>query len=489
MLGRPDQPSGTDPRGGPVRRQRDKSTMAAMDPDSIPTEPTTEPEPPDATSAAIGPSQALGSPAAGRGRGPVIRRMVTVLALVLTFGVGIGVGRVASPALGGFDGTAPGPTDNASSADAFGLITQAWQILHQDYVGADQLDDKALAYGAIQGLTEAVGDTGHTSFLTPKERADRAEELSGSYVGIGVRMDMSSDGLATIVGVFRASPAEAAKLKVGDVIVSVDGQATNGQGLDEVAGWIRGEAGSMVTMTIRSGADGPERDVTIVRAEVAVETVSWAMVAGTKTAVLRLEQFSHGAADEIKTALGEIRAAGAERVVFDLRSNPGGYVDEAVGVASQFLSGGNVFVERDASGTETTHPVSPDGAATDLPLVVLVDAGTASSAEIVSGALQDAGRGQLIGVKTFGTGTVLGEFELSDGSALRVGTVEWLTPKGRRIWHEGIVPDVVVELADGVRPLVPDDLRSMSAAEIGSLTDPQLARALTAAATAVVPAS
>ena len=196
-----------------------------------------------------------------------------------------------------------------------------------------------------------------------------------------------------------------------------------------------------------------------------METVTWAMVPGTRTAVLRLEEFSHGAADELKAALGEIKTAGADRVVFDLRGNPGGYVDEAVGVASQFLASGDVFVERDASGKETSHPVSPGGAATDLPLVVLIDGGTASSAEIVSGAIQDAGRAELIGVKTFGTGTVLGEFALADGSALRVGTVEWLTPKGRRIWHEGIAPDVAVERADDVAPIVPDDLRAMTAAE------------------------
>ena len=225
------------------------------------------------------------------------------------------------------------------------------------------------------------------------------------------------------------------------------------------------------------------------RAQVAVETVTWAMVPGTKTAVLRLEQFSHGAADELKAALGDIRAAGADRIVFDLRGNPGGYVDEAVGVASQFLPGGNVYLQRDAKGDETTYPVSPGGVATDLPLAVLVDGATASSAEIVSGALQDAGRGELIGVKTFGTGTVLGEFPLADGSALRVGTVEWLTPKGRRIWHQGITPDVVVERADDVRPLVPDDLRTMTPEQVGKLTDPQLARALSVVASASAPAS
>ena len=417
-----------------------------------------------------------------------MRRVAIGLALALTFSVGIGVGRFASPSAGVGDGTTPGPTAGAPSGEAFGLISEAWGILHDQYVGADELDDKTLAYAAIDGLTKAVGDTGHTSFLTPQERIDRAEELSGSYVGIGVRIDSAEDGRPLIVGVFRGSPAERGGLMAGDIIVSVDGQTTDGRDLDEVTTWIRGETGSTVTLSVRSGPDGPERRLSLVRAEVAVQTVSWALVPGTRTALVRLEDFSQGAADDIKAAIGEARAAGANRLVLDLRGNPGGYVDEAVGVASQFLAGGIVYVERDADGNETTHPISPDGTATDLPLVVLVDGGTASSAEIVSGALQDAGRGQLIGVKTFGTGTVLGEFPLADGSALRVGTVEWLTPKGRRIWHEGIVPDVLVERAADVRPLVPDDLLNVTAGQVGTLTDPQLARALTLVATVAAPA-
>lgn len=458
--------------------------MPTTDPDSIPTEPTTDPGPPDADMFAPGPSQAWGSPAAGRGSGPTVGRMVTGLALALTFSVGIGVGLIAAPVVGDANGTTPGPTD-----PAFALIGEAWEILHRDYVGADELDDTTLAYEAIEGLTEAVGDTGHTSFLTPQERAERSEELSGSYVGIGVRVDAAEDGRPLVVGVFRNSPAEAADVQTGDIVVAVDGQSTTDHELDEVTSWIRGEVGSTVRLTVQHGIDGPPRELSIIRAEVAVETVSWAMVPGSQTAFLRLEQFSHGAADAVKAALGEIREAGAERLVLDLRGNPGGYVDEAVGVASQFLSAGNVFVERDADGDETAHPVSPDGSALDLPLVVLIDGGTASSAEIVSGALQDAARGELIGAKTFGTGTVLGEFGLSDGSALRVGTVEWLTPNGRRIWHEGIVPDLVVERPDDVRPVVPDDLRSLTAAQVADLGDPQVARAITLVASANVPAS
>ena len=451
--------------------------MTTMDPEPIPTEPTTDSEPPDAGTLATGPSLASASPAAGRGRGPWIRRAAISLALVLTFSVGIGVGRLALPASGS-DGTAtPAPSGGGSSD--FGLIREAWETLHTKYVGADQLDDRALIYGAIDGMTEAVGDTGHTSFLTPEERVERSKDLSGKYVGIGVRIDVAEDGLPLIIGVFDGSPAEGAGLKEGDEIVSVDGKPTAGHEIDEIVTWVRGESGSTVKVTVRSGASGPTREVSMVRADVAVAPVSWTLVPGTRTALVRLDQFSQGAADDLKKALDAVRKAGADRLILDLRGNPGGYVNEADAVASQFLKSGIVFIERAADGHETKHPVAAGGVATDLPLVVLVDGGTASSSEIVSGAIQDAGRAQIIGIKTYGTGTVLGEFPLSDGSALRVGTVEWLTPEGRRIWHEGITPDVVVERASDVAPLRPDDVGSLTPAEVDKLADPQLARALT----------
>lgn len=410
-----------------------------------------------------------------------MRGAFLAVALIATFGAGIGVGRIDLSGPSAPPNAAPtgaGPSGSATPEQEFDLIRQAWDDIHQNYVAASTLDDRALAYGAIDGLTEAVGDTGHTAFLTPEDRAANSSALSGSYVGIGVEVDTNDAGLPLIVGVFRGSPADAAGLHSGDVLTAVDARPTTGEDLDTVVSWVRGEAGTAVTLTIQPADGSKVRDVRIVRADVKIEPVSWSMVAGTTTGMLRLEQFSTGAGDELRKAIRALKDAGADRIVFDLRGNPGGYVNEAVAVASQFLASGTVYIERNAQGTEKATVVKPGGTATEIPLVVLVDGGTASAAEIVAGAIQDAGRGKIVGEQTFGTGTVLGEFPLSDGSALRIGTVEWLTPKGRVIWHAGIAPDVVVERAADLTPIVPNDLRTMSAAEVRSLRDPQVKKAL-----------
>jgi carboxyl-terminal processing protease len=409
---------------------------------------------------------------------------VLAIALIAAFGAGIAIGGIDLTPAGGGATASGAPAASGAPGDEFALVREAWDTIHRNYVDADSLDDRELAYGAIDGMTDAVGDTGHTAFMTPEERAARNSALSGSYVGIGVEVDTTPDGLPLILGVFRGSPADEAGLKAGDVIVGVDGKTTAGEDLDSVIARVRGEAGTPVVLTIRSAADGAERDVRIVRADVKIEPVSWAMVPGTNTAVLRLEQFSSGASPKLRTALQELKAAGADRLIFDIRGNPGGYVNEAVAIGSEFLSSGNVYIERNAAGEEKPTAITPGGVAVEMPLVVLIDKGSASAAEIVSGAIQDVGRAQLVGETTFGTGTVLGEFALSDGSALRIGTVEWLTPKGRVIWHEGIAPDVVVARPADVAPVVPDDIRSMSAADVSRIADPQLKKAMELAAEA-----
>ena len=174
------------------------------------------------------------------------------------------------------------------------------------------------------------------------------------------------------------------------------------------------------------------------------------MIPGQDVAMIRLDQFSTGATKGIEDAITKAKDAGAKKIVLDLRGNPGGYVNEAIGVASQFVGDGIVYQSVDRSGVEKDVPVQPGGLATKIPLVVLADGNTASSAEIVTGAIQDADRGKVVGEKTFGTGTVLGRFNLSDGSALSIGVERWLTRDGRPIWHEGLEPDVKVALPDNV---------------------------------------
>ncbi|HET9456186.1 MAG TPA: S41 family peptidase [Candidatus Limnocylindrales bacterium] len=444
-------------------------------------------EPAPATDAATEPAPASdAAPSAGLRRlGPasLVRPALLVGALAVVFAAGFGVGRLDPTAAPWPGAAAASPSaaatpDPSTDEDDLALIREAWEAIQEHYVEADELDDRDLAYAAIDGLAEAVGDTGHTGFMTPEERATRTSALSGSYVGIGAQVGVSEDGLPMIIGVFRGSPADEAGLRSGDVVVAVDGEPTAGEDLDDVVERVRGEVGTAVVLTIRPGGDGSERDVQIVRADVQIEPVSWALVPGTKTAVLRLEQFSSGAAADLRAALADVRVAGADRLILDLRANPGGYVNEAVAAASEFLASGTVYVERNADGEEKPTAVTPDGTALDRPLVVLVDAASASAAEIVAGAIQDAGRARIVGEQTFGTGTVLGEFGLADGSALRIGTVEWLTPNGRVIWHEGIAPDIEVARPDGVLPVVPDDLRELMPADVAELADPQLARAI-----------
>ena len=393
------------------------------------------------------------------------------------FSVGLTVGQAAA-ALG--EPAATPAWSPSAERPTWELLDEAFDLLDRNYVDPEALDPLTLERGAITGLTDSLDDRGHTGYLTPEEVKARDEGLSGTFVGVGAVLDQRDEGIF-IVRVLRDSPAERAGLRAGDEIVGVDGEPLAGLTIDQVVSRVRGPEGTDVTLELRS-PNGSSRELTITRAKLDLPLVSWGFAPGTRDAVIRLESFSAGAGAAFESALREAIDAGAQGVVLDLRGNPGGYVNEPVAVASQLLSDAVVYVSVDRSGTETPHRTEGTPLAPDLPLVVLVDGQTASSAEIVTGALQDAGRAHVIGETTFGTGTVVNTFPMADGGALTVGTERWLTPKGRAIWREGVAPDETVELPVGATLVTPDDFATLGSEGLAATDDTQLAAALRALA-------
>jgi carboxyl-terminal processing protease len=413
-----------------------------------------------------------------------------LLVVVLAFGAGIAADRAGLLGNPGPEATqaplvtsdpgatiGPGASVPPDAPADIGLLWEALTLVRQHYVDRTALDPSSnLTYGMLDGLIRALGDPGHSSFLTPDQVKAAAEDLVGSFSGIGAFLGERGGG-PIIISVISGTPADKAGLRSGDRIIAVDGKAADGLSVEEVVSLVRGPEGTTVKMTvIHLGAAAPVV-IPVVRAKIDVPSVVWSMVPGTKAAMIRIVQFSQGTAKALQAAIDEADHAGATAIVLDLRNDPGGLVDEAVGAASTFLSSGVVYVRQDADGKQTPVPVRSEPR-TDLPVVVLVDFGTASSAEILTGALQDGGRAKVVGTRTYGTGTVLNEFDLSDGSALRLGVELWLTPDGRRIFPDGITPDEVVELATGVTPLEPTDVKTMTAAALKTSTDAQLLRAL-----------
>lgn len=408
-----------------------------------------------------------------------------VFLLLVTFVVGIGVG--ASGVFGGTIGTtSPGtphvsaaPTSPATGSEPFDfdLFNQALDIIKTSYVGRADLDPTALTYGAIRGLVQSLGDTAHTVFLTPEQAQAEQSALDQNVVGIGVLLG-DRQGQAVIVSVVPDGPAQRAGLKAGDVITAVDGQSTAGLAPEDLAAEVRGDEGTTVTVTVQRPSTSEQLEFEIVREKVSFPAASWTMVPGTDIGLLRLAQFSAGSADQLKVARDEAIAAGATSLILDLRGNPGGYVDQAVQVSSEFLTDKVVYLRETAGGERI--PVETDDAvqATDLPLVVLVDSNTASSAEITAGAIQDARRAPMVGDTTFGTGTVLLPFPLTDGSVIRLAVERWLTPNGALIFGEGITPDDPISLGPNDVPLEPGDLAGLPADQLGSITDGQLLLAI-----------
>jgi len=359
----------------------------------------------------------------------------------------------------------------------FRLMAEAWNTIQRVYVDRDSVKPKEMTYGAISGMVDSLGDTGHSRFLTPEMLKQERNLTKGELEGIGAEVQMKN-GQLVIVAPIDGSPAQRAKLKSGDIIQKVDGKEVSGLPLDQAVDLILGPAGSAVKLTIVDPLTRQTREVTIIRARVTLHNVTWSPLPGTTMAHLRIATFSKGVAKELRETLSEIQREKLTGLILDLRNNPGGLYDEAVSTASEFLRSGNVLLEKNALGKIRPVPVQPEGVATAFPMVVLINGGTSSGAEIVAGALQDRHRAKLVGEKTFGTGTVLQTFSLSDGSALMLAIEEWLTPDGHVIWHHGIIPDVVVSLSPDATPLSPVTEREMTAEKLKESGDVQLLRAL-----------
>jgi carboxyl-terminal processing protease len=415
--------------------------------------------------------------------------IAALVLLVVVFVAGLAVGQsglfgrgaagapqhTPAPAVSGAPGESPGA--EVEPPEDFDLFWKALETVRREFVGRDDLDERELTYGAIRGMIDALGDTGHSVFLTPEEVQSEQNSLDGNVVGIGVILG-ERDGRVVVVSVVPASPAQRAGMRSGDAIVEVDGVSVEGLAPDQLAARVRGDEGSTVSVAVSRPPDDRRLDFSIVRERIRIPAASWTLIPGTDIGLLRLAQFSAGSADELKIARDSAVAAGATSLILDLRGNPGGYVDQAVRAASLFLSAGTVYVRETADGERIPVAVSEEVVATDLPLVVLIDENTASSAEIMAGALQSADRAPLIGTRTFGTGTVLLHFGLADGSSLRLAIERWLTPDEELIFGRGITPTEQVELGPDDVPVEPEDVRALTPEQVARLADPQLRRAI-----------
>ncbi len=320
---------------------------------------------------------------------------------------------------------------------------EAWQIIHAEFV--DQpVDDTKLMEGAIRGMMESLGDK-HSTYMDPQTYKDANAQLSGSYEGIGAYVDTSGDYL-TVTSPMVGSPAEKAGLQPGDQVIAVDREDVSGIDPELVRLRVIGPAGTSVHLTVRRKGEAAPLEFDITRAKIDVPSASGKML-DNGIAYVQVTTFGDNTTRELTDALKTLMARRPKGLILDLRNNGGGYLQTAVEVVSQFQGSGVVLYEQYGDGTKKSYDVIPGGLSTKIPMVVLINEGSASASEITAGALQDDGRAKLVGVTSYGKGSVQNWVPLSnDQGAVRVTIARWLTPNERQIDKKGLAPDVYVEM-------------------------------------------
>ncbi|NMB83829.1 S41 family peptidase [Candidatus Roizmanbacteria bacterium] len=338
-------------------------------------------------------------------------------------------------------------SSSAKNVD-FSLFWETWNKVEEKYIDKKKLDSKKMFYGAIKGMVNSLEDP-YTYFLTPDENKSSKDDLEGKFDGIGAQLGLK-DYRIVIVAPLKDSPAEKAGLKSGDFIVKIDGQPTKDLNLNQAVLKIRGQKGTKVKLTLERS--DKEFDAEIVRDVIKVQSVelSYEKKNNKKIAYLKLNQFGENTKDEWNKKAEEIKGKYKNKevsgMVLDLRDNPGGYLEGSVYVASEFLPFGKTVVKQESTVIENkNYQVLRNGALTDIPLVVLINKGSASASEILSGALRDYKRAKLVGENTFGKGSVQEPVDLSEGAGLHVTVAKWILPNGDWINGKGIAPDIKAE--------------------------------------------
>ncbi len=358
------------------------------------------------------------------------------------------------------------PGTSAQDQGLFEPFWEAWNKVTAEYVG--EYESQVLVEGAIQGVFQALGDP-YSSYMTSEQYRQSLSAISGEFEGIGAELaaeiaqgaacETLSDTCRLVVKhVLRKSPALAAGLMAGDIVLTVDGEGVEGGTVQTTVDRVRGPKGSPVALGLER--DGRRLVLTIVRDVILTEQVTTELLADGQVGYLKLDGFSAGAADELVESLTTlVEEQGLDKIILDLRDDPGGFVEAAHRIASQFIGQGPIYWEESADGTQRAVDADPGGVATDasVELVLLVNGGSASASEIVAGALQDTGRATLVGTSTFGKGTIQQWHELNGGAAggFRLSVFKWLTPDKTWIHGTGVTPDVVVatpDPADGTDP-------------------------------------